>query len=87
MSTEPTLPDHPDTACPRCGSRHLMPDLHTYTESHGEKINVVAVPGAFLRLPHGISAIRATVCGDCGHTDFHATDYAQMWDAWREHNA
>ena len=63
-----------------------MPDLQVITDRYGEELRAAAVPGIVLRVPRGVSAIRATVCGDCGHLEFNVADPAEMWAAWRQHN-
>lgn len=74
------------SSCPKCGSRHLMRDLHMFTAGQGERIGVVAVPGAFLRMARGVGYVRASVCGNCGYTEFHTLEHEKMWEAWREEN-
>lgn len=63
-----------------------MPDLKVSSETHAEQLYVTAVPGALFRLSRGVSKLRATVCGNCGYTEFHAVEYPKMWDEWREEN-
>ncbi|MES2459758.1 MAG: hypothetical protein V4671_04185 [Armatimonadota bacterium] len=71
-------------ACPKCESRHWMPNLPFAPKS---SVYVCVIRGA-LRLPsRGVTAFTTSICGDCGYSEFHATDYKAVFEEWRKYNS
>jgi len=70
-------------SCPKCGSLRivreaLVPDRTDASSSNPLSIRVVENPAATLfRVPRDFP-LRAWVCGDCGYTEFYATQPEEL---------
>ena len=70
--------DTTDT-CPKCGSRHWMVDLPLMPFCY---FVVSAVRGG----DRGCTTFTASMCGDCGYSEFYAKNYEKVFKEWRKHN-
>jgi hypothetical protein len=75
----------PSMTCPECHSPNVIPDVEVVDRSHYTEsslsVKVLAEPNAMIFTGRVNSDLRARVCGNCGHTTFHAVDYKDLWQA------
>lgn len=76
--------------CPKCGSSEWIPDVTVMTQgtvAEGECAVMAEVqrrPRAIIRSKDPIrSPLKATVCGECGFTELHATEARELLSAYR----
>ncbi len=48
---------------------------------------VVATLGTWKDNAKGASDLTASICADCGFTEFYATNPTAVWEEWRKQNA
>ena len=70
--------------CPKCQSKHWMTGLPLFP---GSELTVYVTPPTWLEAAKGMSGVRASVCGDCGYTEFYAVNPKVVLDEWRRQNA
>ena len=74
-----------DKACPKCASARWMTGIR-----HESYIFVAPPPerrGLFGGGSRAGSDLSASVCADCGYTEFHAASPEKLWQEWHQHNA
>ena len=79
--------------CPECGSSDIVPDLNVLTEettSGHRPLYIKLVEPEPAKLPfiwvaqEVKSEFSAAVCGQCGFTQFHSKNYAEVLDAHKK---
>ncbi|MBV6394766.1 MAG: hypothetical protein HFACDABA_00334 [Anaerolineales bacterium] len=79
--------------CPECGSNEIISDLIVFADEalsglHPPYVELVEHPPAkrpFIWVPKtAASGFRAEVCGECGHTQFRATNHAELLKALKQ---
>ena len=72
-------------ACPKCESKRWMSDLSLVNS--GETTVAVAVrPATWSAMAKGVTQMQASVCADCGYTEFYAVNPQAVWEEWSKHN-
>ncbi len=80
-------------SCPKCSSTDIIPDLTVFAPGQnagGEPVHVALVepPPAkkpFVWMPKtALSTFTAAVCGNCGYTEFSASNHAALLAARRQ---
>ncbi len=73
--------------CPRCGSSERIPDVGIVARVEGSSCEVMAEvisrPRSLFRQGAIRSPLRATVCAECGFTEFYATEAGDLLSAHR----
>ena len=72
------------STCVKCGSADIV--LGARVQEHGgpeSRLRVNADPGALLLKGPALCPLEARVRGQCGYTEFYATDPAALLAAWR----
>jgi predicted nucleic-acid-binding Zn-ribbon protein len=74
-------------ACVKCGSTEIALGARVMDRTqYGEddlRIRVDGDPHAFVFTETERCPLEARVCGQCGYTEFYATDPATLFAAWR----
>jgi predicted nucleic-acid-binding Zn-ribbon protein len=70
--------------CPKCESARWMRGLAL---SASANISVTVTGGTWLAGAAGTTYFTASICGDCGFTEFYATNPKAVWEEWRKRNA
>ena len=71
------------TKCPRCGSEKVMPNLQIRDNlGFGIKLEVEVEgnPNAMIFKKSRRSALKATVCGECGNVELSVNNPKQLWE-------
>ena len=75
-------------ACPKCGSSDIIPRVDIYDKSFpgtsGIHVRVHNVPMAILASGTILSALKAAVCGSCGHAEMYVEEPAELYEAYLE---
>ena len=73
--------------CVKCGSTDIVLNARVMDRTqYGEydlRVRVDADPNALLFTGTERCPLEARVCGQCGYTEFYATDPATLFAAWR----
>jgi hypothetical protein len=73
----------PACSCVRCGSLRVVPNAAIYDQGQHSDGKLYAVivgnPEALLFRDRMFGEIRADICGDCGHVEFHALHAARLY--------
>ena len=75
--------------CGRCGSEKIMPDLRIrdrYEAGMGQnlEVEVQGNPNALIFKQAHREALRATVCGECGHVGLSVENPQALWKTYSE---
>jgi len=79
--------------CPECGSTDIVADLLVFADEaltgqhppYVELVEPAPVKRPFIWVPKtAASGFRAEVCGECGHTQFRATNHAELLKAHKQ---
>jgi predicted nucleic-acid-binding Zn-ribbon protein len=68
-----------DSACPKCGSTEIIPDVRIIDHGHSNteldlSATVYSRPEAWIFRGPVTHRFRAHVCGSCGYTEFYVED-------------
>ena len=81
-----------DSSCMKCRSTRLIPlqglvDQGQHSDGHLKAIVTYTRPGAWFRKGPIFAQLKATICGECGHTELTAVDPAALYRSWIEHRS
>lgn len=72
--------------CAKCDSTKIIPDVQVFDQgqySDGHlKVIIAEKPDALLFKKNKLTAVRAQVCGDCGHMEFLVQDPKMLYEAY-----
>ena len=75
-------------ACPKCGSLEVIPRVDIYDPSNLGAgvihVRVDSVPRAIQSRGTVLSALKAAVCGSCGHAEMYVEEPAELYEAYLE---
>ena len=75
-----------DAACARCGSEKIMPLVGIMDQGQNSdgslKARVDTKPEAWLFKGAVFARLKATICGECGHTELTAENPAELYEAY-----
>jgi ribosomal protein S27AE len=76
-----------DNTCPRCGSDKMVPNL--FVEDHGDtflpralSVHIEAMPLALFLRGKQTAELQASLCGNCGHVEWVATNAQAFYEAY-----
>jgi hypothetical protein len=77
--------------CMRCGSDKVIPDVplfDTYGDTGFRKnplgVEVEGRPEAWVFKDSEAGTLVARVCGECGHTELHTTNFKALYEKYRQ---
>jgi hypothetical protein len=75
-----------NSGCVKCGSTKVIPNVQVFDQGHYSdghlKVIIAEEPKALLFKHNKLTALRAQVCGDCGHTELVVEDPQMLYDAY-----
>ena len=78
----------PSDRCAKCGNSQIIPGARVACNVQGGdqnvKLRIDSQPGALIFKQAQRSALRASICGKCGYTEFFADDPASLYTAYLE---
>lgn len=74
------------TECVKCGSSKMIPDVRIFDQGQGSdgslQVLIAEEPQALIFRKNKYTALRAQICGECGHTELTVEDPGMLYQAY-----